>query len=142
MQRRWTSVISRMRSWNQSIKKYEGRVVLRGDTAKDDSGSFAVCRVQSSSASQLTAAQVVDVIARLPHCEGQAADAVSACTQVKMDDAPNCSKFEKSQCPDVWIRLPRHKWPKSWSSIEDPVVSLERVCTYTQQFEEDLLEYG
>ena len=25
-----------------------------------------------------------------------------------------------------WIRLPRHKWPKSWSSMEDPVVPLER----------------
>ena len=29
-------------------------------------------------------------------------------------------------CPDIWIRLPRHKWPKSWSSLEDPVVPLER----------------
>ena len=26
-----------------------------------------------------------------------------------------------------WIRLPRHKWPKSWSSVEDPVVPLERI---------------
>ena len=26
----------------------------------------------------------------------------------------------------MWIRLPRHEWPKSWSSIEDPVVPLER----------------
>ena len=26
----------------------------------------------------------------------------------------------------IWIRLPRHKWPKSWSNIEDPVVPLER----------------
>ena len=31
-----------------------------------------------------------------------------------------------SECPDVWIRLPRHKWPKSWSGIEDQVVPLER----------------
>ena len=28
--------------------------------------------------------------------------------------------------PDIWIRLPRHKWPKSWSDIEDPMVPLER----------------
>ena len=33
---------------------------------------------------------------------------------------------KKSECPDIWIRLPRHKWPVSWSSIEDPVVPLER----------------
>ena len=32
----------------------------------------------------------------------------------------------KSDCPDIWIRLPRHKWPKSWSSVEDPVVPLEK----------------
>ena len=29
-------------------------------------------------------------------------------------------------CPDIWVRLPRHKWPVSWSSMEDPVVPLER----------------
>ena len=32
----------------------------------------------------------------------------------------------KSECPDIWIRPPRHKWPKSWSSIEDPVDPRER----------------
>ena len=47
-------------------------------------------------------------------------------TQVKMDDAPKLLKIPKSECPDIWIRLPRHKWPESWSSIEDPVVPLER----------------
>ena len=43
-----------------------------------------------------------------------------------MDDDPKLLKIPKSVCPDIWIRLPRHKWPKSWSSIEDPVVPLER----------------
>ena len=32
----------------------------------------------------------------------------------------------KSECPDIWIRLPQHKWPKSWSSMDDPVVPLKR----------------
>ena len=32
----------------------------------------------------------------------------------------------KSDCPDIWIRLPRHKWSKSWSNMEDPVVLLEQ----------------
>ena len=36
----------------------------------------------------------------------------------------SCWKYPKSECPDIWIRLPRHKWPKSWSSMEDPVVFL------------------
>ena len=35
-------------------------------------------------------------------------------------------KKNKAECPDIWIRLPKHKWPKSWSSMEDPVVPLER----------------
>ena len=63
--------------------KYKGRVVLRGDIVKDDSGSYAVFTEQGSSASQMTAAKIMDIISRLPGCDGQAADAVSAYTQVK-----------------------------------------------------------
>ena len=60
-----------------------------GDIEKDDSGTCAdFFSEQGSSASQMTAARVMDVIARLPDCDGQAADAVSAHTQVKMEDAP------------------------------------------------------
>ena len=44
----------------------------------------------------------------------------------KLEDAHKLLKIPKSECPDIWIRLPRHKWPKSWSSMEDPVVPLER----------------
>ena len=69
-------------------QKYKGRVVFRGDIVKDDSGSYAVFTEQGSSASQMTAAKVMDIICRLPGCAGQAADAVSAKTQVKMEDAP------------------------------------------------------
>ena len=102
-------------------QKYKGRVVLRGDIVKDDSGSYAVFTEQGSSASQMIAAKVMDVIARQTGCDGQAADAVSAYTQVKMEDAPKSFRIPKSECPDLWIRLPRHKWPKSWVNIEDPV---------------------
>ena len=56
--------------------KYKGRVVLRGDIVKDDSGSYAVFTEQGSSASQMTAAEIMDTISRLPGCDGQAADAV------------------------------------------------------------------
>ena len=107
-------------------QKYKGRVVLRGDIVKDDSGSYAVLTEQGSSAFQMTATKIMDVISRMPGCDGQAADAVSAYTQVKMEDAHKLLKIPKSECPDIWIRLPRHKWPKSWSCMEDPVVPLER----------------
>ena len=76
-------------------QKYKGRVVLRGDIVKDDSGSYAVFTEQGSSASQMTAAKVMDIISRLPGCTGQAADAVSAYTQVKMEDAPKLLKIPK-----------------------------------------------
>ena len=65
-------------------QKYKGRVVLRGDIVKDNSGSYGVFTEQGSSASQMTAAKIMDIISRMPACDGQAADAVSAYTQVKM----------------------------------------------------------
>ena len=104
-------------------QKYNGRFVLRGDIVKDDSGSYAVFTEQGSSASQMTAAKLMDIISRLPGSSGQAADAVRP---TKMEDASTLIKIPKSECPDTWIRQPKHKWPKSWSSMEDPVVPLER----------------
>ena len=55
----------------------------------------------------MTAAKIMDIISRLPGCDGQAADAVSAYTQVKMEDTHKLVKIPKSECPDIWIRLPR-----------------------------------
>ena len=37
--------------------------------------------------------------------EGQEGDAASACTHVKMEDAPTLLLAPKSDCPDIWIRL-------------------------------------
>ena len=64
-----------------------------------------------------------------------------------------CSKItENSQIgmSRHWIRPPRHKWPKSWSSMENPVVPLERnlYChplaglLWERQFEKILLQHG
>ena len=99
---------------------------------------------------KMTAAKEMEIKARLPGCAGQAAGAVSAKTQVKMEEAHKLLKSPKSQCPDIWIRLPRHKSPKSWSSMEDPVVPLERNLyghslaglLWERQFEKILLKYG
>ena len=132
------------------FQKYNGRVFLRGDIVKDDPGAYAVFTERGSSASLMAAAKVMDIISRLSGCAGQAADAVSAETQVKMEDGPELLKSTKSECPDIWIRLPRHKWPKSWSSMEDPVVPLERNLwghplaglLWERQFEKILLKHG
>ena len=93
---------------------------------KDDSGSFVVFTEHGSSASRMMTAKVLDVIARLPGCAGQAKDAGSAYTRVKMEDAPTLLQVPESEWPDICIRPPRHKWPKSWHKIEEPVVHLER----------------
>ena len=113
-----------MLNWRRSTRNT--KVEVRGDIVKDNSGSYAVFTEQGSSASQMTAAKIMVIITRLRGCDGQAADAVSAYTQVKMEDAHKLLKIPKSECPDIWIRLPRQKWPKSWSNMEDPVVPLER----------------
>ena len=131
-------------------QKYKGWVVLRGDIVKDNSGSYAVFTEEGSSASQMTAAKIMDIISRLPDCDGQAADAVSAYTQVKMEDAHKSLKIPKSECPDIWIRPPRHKWTMSWSSIEDPDVPFENDLyghplarmLWERQFEKILLKHG
>ena len=39
----------------------------------------------------MTAAKVLGVVARLPDCDGQAADAVSACPVAKKRTIPDCS---------------------------------------------------
>ena len=110
-------------------QKYKSRVVLRGDIVKDDSGSNAVSTEQGSSASQMTAAKVMDIISRLPGCAGQAADAVSAYTKVK----PRCSKItENSQnrnAPDIWIRLPRHKLQNHGPVWKTQSFLLSEICT-------------
>ena len=71
-------------------QKYKGRAELRGDIVKDDSGSYAVFTEQGSSASQMTVVTIMGIISRLPGCDGQVADAVSAYTQVKNG---RCSKI-------------------------------------------------
>ena len=79
----------------------------------------------------MTATKVMDVTARQPGCAGRAADAVSAKTHVQLEDASTQLKLPKSECPVLWIRLPRHQWPKSWSNIEEPLCLLGEICMVT-----------
>ena len=98
---------------NAELENAKGRVVPRGDIVKDDSGSYAAFTKQGSSASRMTAARVMHIMSGLLGCAGQAVDAVSAYTQVKVEeDAPRLLKIPKSECPDIRIRFPRQKWPK------------------------------
>ena len=102
-------------------QKYKGRVVLRGDIVKDDSGSYAVFTEQGSSASQMTAAKVMDIISRLLGCAGQAADAVSASTQVKKG---RCSEIiENSK-----VGMSRHLDSSTTTQMAKTMVQHGRPC--------------
>ena len=132
-------------------QKYKGRVVLRGDIVKDDPGSYAVF-TEGSSAFEMTAAKVMGHYIKTTWMfQGQAADARTAYTQVKMEDAPTLLKIPKSECPDIWIRLPKHKRAKimleygrfSRSSRKESVRSSSGRDDYGKKpFEKVLLEYA
>ena len=107
-------------------QKYKGRVVLRGDVVGDSSGSYAVFTEQGSSASQMTADKDHGYHLQSAWLRWTSSRRSIGLHPEIMEDAHKLLKIPKSECPDIWIRLPRHKWPKSWSSMEDPVVPLER----------------
>ena len=123
----WKFVAFKNAELEPKLQDYKGRVVLRGDIVKDDPGAYAVFTEQGSSASQMTAAKVMDDIARLSECDGQAADAVSAYTHRKMEDAPTLQKIQ-SECPDVWIRLPPHKCRNPWQTWKIPWYFSNEMC--------------
>ena len=94
-------------------------MVLRDDIVKHDSGSYAVFTEQGSSASPVTAAEIMDIISRLPGCDGQAADAVSAYTQVKNG---RCSQIiENSK-----IGVPRHLDSSTTTQMTEVMVQYGR----------------
>ena len=72
---------------------------------KDDSGAYAVFTEKGSSGITNDQPQkVMDVIARLPDCDGQATDTISEYTQVKMEDAQKLlknSQIRMSGCMDT-----------------------------------------
>ena len=96
---------------------------------KDDAGSYAVFTEQGSSGSQMTAAKKSWTLF-------QGYQDAQDKQQMQHPPIPRSKwkthqlffkkKNPKSECPDIWIHLPEHKWPKSCSSMEDPVVPLER----------------
>ena len=100
-------------------QKYKGRVVLRGNIVKDDSGSYAVFTEQGSSASQMTAAKAMDIASRLSGCAGQGVDAVSAHTQVK-----------NGRCTDVIenskVRMSRHLDTSTTTQMAQVMVQYRR----------------
>ena len=127
--------LSRTRCWSKRAKHIKGRVVLRGDVVEDDSRINAAFTEQGSSASQMTAAKALDVSASTWRCAGQASDAVSAHTQVQMENAPTLLNFPKFEFVEIWIRLPvgQHTQKCSHSSLLCTVVAFSLLrCVHLQ----------
>ena len=93
---------------------------------KDDAGNYAVFTEQGASASQMTGANVLDNMPRLPGCSGQGSDAVSAYTQVEMTDAPKLFHLSEEEGPKIRTRSPKARIPQHRDSIDDPAVPPER----------------
>ena len=130
------------------FRKYKGQVVLQGDIVKDDSGSYAVFTEQGSSTNDGSKSNGRDIKATRVRSKPQMPYLLIPRSKWRMHHL--CWRYPKSECPDIWIRLPKHIWPKWWSSLEDPVVPLERnlyshplpVLLWERQFEKVLLKNG
>ena len=129
----WTSFIGRMPNWRQSTKNTKVELYSEAILWKMilDLMQYSLNKVHQHQKWQQQ--KVMDIISRLPGCARQAADAVSAYTQVKMEDAPQSLKIPKSEMSrhlDLsttthmtkinvqYGRPSRSSWAKSvWSSI-------------------------
>ena len=146
----WTSVISRMPNWRQSTKNTKVELYSEAILWKTIQALVQYSPNKDHQHHKWQQQKSWIIISRLPGFDGQAADAVSAYTQVKMERCSQIIENPKSECPDIWIRLPRHKWPESWSSRRPSFVPLERnlyghPCAgllWKWQLEKILLQHG
>ena len=92
----------------------------------------------------------MDIVSILPGCAGQAADAVSAYTQVQMEDAPKLLKIPKSDVQTLGFVYDdtngQHHGPvwktQSFLLSEICTVIFWQDCYGKRQFEKNLLKYG
>ena len=78
------------------------------------------------STSMVAAAKFLDTISKVLGVTGEASDAVSTYTHVRLVDAPSKTMLPESECPETWMRTSPRQRPTSCDSIEDPVPSRER----------------
>ena len=107
------------------FQKYNGRVVLRGDIVKDDSGPYAVFTEQGSSASRTTAAKVMDVTARMRR--------TSSRRSISVHPGKNgrCSKITNSECPDIGHVYQSTNGPNHGPVWKTQSFLLKGICTVT-----------
>lgn len=97
----------------ESQRSYKGRVVLRGDCIKDDTGYLAAFSEQGTSASHMAASKMIAALAHMTGMDRQDADAGGAYTQSDL------------QGYETWVSLPPHQWPAHWhGKFTNPVCRL------------------
>ena len=105
------------RKYDELPKEYhqpKGRIVRRGDNAKDQNGALAIYQSLSASPATITAANAVIAFGQLPGSTTTSADVVKAYVQ-----APLGSLHE------TWVRLPWELWPESWKGkYKKPLIRL------------------
>jgi len=87
----------------EAMRVLKGRVVYRGDVAKDESGAAAIYQNLTASPTSITAANANIAYGKIPGHRTSSADAVKAYVQSLL----------KSEHP-TWVQIPKELWPESW----------------------------
>ena len=104
------------------LQKYKRRVVLQGRKRQRRRKIQSCIHRARSSASQMAAAKILDTISKLLDTAGETSDAISACTQVKMTEAPRLLRMPSKECPEhVDHNFPQQR-PEGWDEIDGAVV--------------------
>ena len=143
----WIFVISRIRSWRSNFN-YKGRAVLRGD----------ICERWFSIIHGIYWTRIIRFTNDGGKSNGRCFKATrmhktSSRHSIRLYPSQNGRCTNEIECQNVQVFgyvYHEHKWPKSWSSMEDPVVPLERNLyghllaglLWERQFEKILLQHG
>ena len=126
LHRQWISVISRIRSWKHSFKntKVESYSEVALWEMIQDQAHYLLNKDHRRHKWRLQKQWILYQDDQDAQAKQRMQYLLTPRSKWRMHH--HCPKNPKAECPDIWIRLPTHKWQKSWSSMEDPVVLLER----------------
>ena len=101
----------------QHLQKYKGRVVYRGDNAKDEHGALAIYQELAAHPTTIQTANASIAYGCLPGHSTTQSDAVRAYVQ-----SPLRSKYP------AWVHIPREFWPDEWHAkgYSRPMCKLEK----------------
>ena len=98
-------------------KKWKGRSVFQGNRMHDEYHDHALFAELGSSPASMESGKILDAYGSEPGFSNQQADARQAYTQALFEGIT------------TWVRIPRNRWPASWSKYRDPVCPISFVWT-------------